>query len=146
MPSSAEVIAAARALIGTPYGHQGRTVKRLDCVGLLILVANQTGLEAGFDFTAYAKFPLQNDIRAWLTGKMGPPLGAGLARDADIVLLADRQWVCHTAWLASHPVGGYRTMIHAYAPARMVVEHALDDVWAARVRGVWRHPRLAEAS
>jgi cell wall-associated NlpC family hydrolase len=59
MTARAEVVAAARALVGTPYQHQGRLPGvALDCAGVVICVARACGLiEADFDVTGYTPRP-----------------------------------------------------------------------------------------
>ncbi len=137
-----EVVRLARAMIGTPYRHQGRVPGRaLDCVGLLICVANAAGLEDAFDCTNYPKYPLNAEVGKSLAAKAAlVPGGLGEARDADIALFTDQQWATHTGWLATQ--NGQRSVIHAYALARCVVEHPLDSDWRRRVVAVYRHPRI----
>lgn len=148
MPSEVQpdaIVSAARSMIGTPYGHQGRVPgRRLDCVGLLICVANQVGLEDNFSFNNYARFALNDECRRWLASKTNlVPGGLQDARAGDIALFRDQKWATHTAWLAAHRIERYRTMIHAFASARCVVEHRLDSYWLERLVGVYRHPRTA---
>jgi hypothetical protein len=41
----ADLLAAARAYLGTPWHHMGRNRRRLDCVGLLLCAARDAGLD-----------------------------------------------------------------------------------------------------
>lgn len=53
MPTRADIIAAARGLIGTPYGLHGRVPGRLlDCAGVVVasLAACGIGLESRWDY------------------------------------------------------------------------------------------------
>lgn len=50
-----EILSTARSLIGTRFFHQGRSRESgLDCVGLLVLVARETGIPH-VDSTQYGK-------------------------------------------------------------------------------------------
>lgn len=55
----AEVVAAARGWIGTPFHHQGRMRGvGVDCAGLVICVGHQLGLfEPRFDVEGYPRVP-----------------------------------------------------------------------------------------
>lgn len=57
--SPADVVTAARGLIGTPYHHQARLPGvGIDCAGVLIVVGRQLGLVApDFDVTGYSRVP-----------------------------------------------------------------------------------------
>lgn len=48
----------ARKLIGTPYIHQGRSVESgIDCVGVIVVVANNLNYWDGFDYIEYHSRP-----------------------------------------------------------------------------------------
>ena len=56
----------------------------------------------------------------------------------DVVLLADFTWPCHLGIVAdgAEPF----SLIHAWAPARKVVEMRFSAEWRAQVRGAYRYP------
>lgn len=59
-------MAAARALIGTPFHHQGRSPGvGMDCAGVPITVARALGIVAPvFDVTGYARIPDGRSLQA----------------------------------------------------------------------------------
>lgn len=137
------IYAAAKTWIGTPFHHQGR-VKGVgvDCLGLLVGVARELDLRdahgrplADFDALDYGHMP--DEKRLWrglneclnrekiriTNDELRPSQAIGLFRidgTARHLGIIGRQ-------------EGHFTLIHAYAPARKVVEHRLDEVWRARL-------------
>jgi len=136
MHTSAHVIDAARGWLDTPFHHQGRLKGvGVDCIGLVVGVARELGVEI-YDEAGYGRQPQEGRLRAALDEHLqrAPALSPGR-----VVLM---QWdvdPMHVGILASHPAGGL-SLIHAYAKSRKVVEHALDDVWQARIAAVYLFP------
>ena len=65
------IVSAARALIGTPFVHQGRIPGRaLDCAGLVVAVAQAVGVEY-IDQTGYSCNPSGGLLEAALDGQPG---------------------------------------------------------------------------
>lgn len=124
------IIAAARAWIDTPFRHQGR-VRGVgcDCVGLVVGVAAALALPVQ-DATGYSRHPQGRALRAALDAQL-VPLSGGPA-PGRVLLFAIEAEACHVG-IVAHTAAGDLTLIHAYAQARRVVEHHLDDVWHARV-------------
>src|SRR5216684_1192655 len=108
MPTRADIVAAARECIGTPFRHQGRrsgSSGGLDCAGMIIVVAHELGLAtADYDHTGYAHLPGRSDVAQELDRMMDRVQG-GLpdARDGDVLLMEDSGWATHTGILASMP-------------------------------------------
>src|SRR5438034_10631009 len=102
MPTRAEVVERARACIGTPFRHQGRLPGRgLDCVGIVIHVANALGFKESFDFRVYSRFPDQILVMGMLgehLDRLGSILEAG---DGDVLLMVDDRWSVHVGILAT---------------------------------------------
>lgn len=140
------IVFTARTWLGTRFQHQGRVRRTAvhsggcDCLGLLIGVARelklrsrQGGLLADLDCTDYGHQP---DTAALV--KM---LGEHLCEVPDIspgsIILMEVDGAARHLGIAAEYPGGELSVIHAYAPARKVVEHRLDPLWAGKVRQVF---------
>lgn len=131
--TAAEIIAAARAAIGTPFVHQGRAVGvGLDCAGLVIHVARTIGAEH-VDSSGYARHPSQGLLEAALADQPCLERVALAERQAGDVLLmrfaGDPQ---HLGIFSGDSV------IHSYAKVGQVCEHRLDEAWERRIVQVYR--------
>lgn len=132
----ADVVAAARAWLGTPFRHQGRLRGRgCDCAGLLIGVAHDLGL-SDFDFTAYGHLPHADTLRRLCDAHMRP-IPIADARPGDVLLM---RWVDEPQHLAIVTDIG---VIHAYASARKVTEHGMDDAWRRRIVAAYALPGVS---
>lgn len=131
------IVAAARSYLGCRYQHQGRVRTGIDCAGLIIAVAHDVGLPAE-DMAGYARIPDGKALRRHLDSQAAPVAYAD-RQPGDILLLAfDRGLPQHLAITTDYG------MIHAYAGARKVVEHRIDEMWAARILGAYRYPGVDE--
>lgn len=130
--TGADIVAAARAQIGTPFVHQGRIPgKALDCAGLLVTVAAAIGAEY-VDVAGYSRIPT-----GVLAGVMESQpclvrIKVAEATAGDVLVMRFAKEPQHLAVLA----GG--TIIHSHAAVRMCCEHAFDDTWRRRVVTAWR--------
>ncbi len=125
------VIAAARACLGTPFHHQGRLPGvGLDCIGLVIVAARAAGLEVN-DRADYAPRPDGAALVAAIEAHGARRVEA--IRAGDILVFRYGALPQHVALATSAT-----TMIHAFAPARRVVETALGDYWRRRLVAVYR--------
>lgn len=134
MTTPHELIAAARAYLGVRFAHQGRSAAGLDCLGLLIASADDVGLTfdgkpaSTLDVPQYGARPdvvlLKQKLENYLQ-----PIPREAVRAGDVVLLKIGGSPQHLALLSDYPLGGELGMIHAYAPARQVVEHRYDAHW-----------------
>jgi cell wall-associated NlpC family hydrolase len=142
------LVACARGWLGTRFHHQGRLKKSathnggVDCLGLLIgvaaemnLVAANGQLFASADETDYSHQPDALRLRQVLSGLLAeippPDMAPG-----DVVLLTIDSQPQHLAIVSDFNAG--TGLIHAYAPARAVVEHALDEWWRTRIVTAFR--------
>lgn len=106
------VIDQARSYLGTPWRHQGRSRRGLDCVGLLVMVCRDLGIsdydESGYERLAKGR-SLINAIEARCRKVTQPQPGDVLCFRYD----ANPQ---HVGIATDHPHGGLG-MIHANARA-----------------------------
>ena len=63
--TAASLIAAARAYLGVPWRHQGRSLFGIDCVGLLVCVARDLDIPVE-DMRAYEREPRAHDLARML--------------------------------------------------------------------------------
>jgi cell wall-associated NlpC family hydrolase len=134
-----QLIDEARTLIGTPWRHQGRTRRGVDCIGLVTLAAKNAGL----------------DIMK-LCG-IRPPANYGRDPDPRLFALVEQQCTRISAPVAGcllffqfdsdkHPrhFGLFTdagTVIHAESKTRrQVVEHGHRAHWARWTHSLWLLP------
>ena len=113
MPTLRDVVAEARAWVGTPYQHQQRLRGvAVDCVGLVIGVARALGLcEPGFDFNGYGRAPdgrtMLDECDALMTR-----VQASAIRPGHVLVLRYVNDPQHMAIAADYLHGGL-SMVHA---------------------------------
>ena len=140
MKNADDVVAAARAYLGVPFAHQGRTRHGLDCLGLLVCVAkdlalkHQTGLLADADELGYSHYPDSERLKTGLEQYLKPSdtLIAG-----NVVLMRVDSHERHLGLIGGYSGAGEHSMIHAYAPARKVVEHHLSQEWRENITRIY---------
>ena len=138
--SREEIITAARALIGTPFVHQGRRPHiALDCAGLVVAVAEEVGI-AALDQQGYGRRPSNGLLQSALDGQ---PCLARVSpaemQPGDVLLMRVVRDPQHLAIFAGYsPVCESETIIHAEIGAGKVCEHRLDDTWRSRIVRVYR--------
>lgn len=114
----AAFIAAARALVGTPYGHRGRSAAKLDCIGLLVLPMQSIGRLCN-DRRVYGRSPEADNLRDALIEHFGPPIpvppgarAVDVALPGDVLNMTFWQRPQHVALVADYHLGGL-SLIHA---------------------------------
>ena len=148
MTTGDNIVAAARGWLGTRFHHQGRFKKTaqhaggVDCLGLLVGVARELDIQGPtqggiymFDETDYSHYPDAAKLKAQLELLLCsiPREGMGCG---DVALFKIDGMAQHLGIISQ--LEGKRHVIHAYAPARCVVEHALDAWWLERIEAVYR--------
>ena len=139
-PVTAEaVVAQARTWLGTPWRHQGRSPRGVDCAGLVVLVARALGL-ADHDVAGYGRHSTGLAFVDQFRAAMDPvPLLEMLP--GDVLVFADAAYPCHC---------GFRTefrdaphLLHAHALRRQVIEEPYAGEWSAKARFAFRfrYPR-----
>ncbi len=139
----------ARSWIGTRFRHQGR-IKRsdahgggVDCLGLIAGVARELSLTDGsgqplsdFDERSYSKMPDGSYLCQRLDALMERVSLADMDVGDVVVFRLDHN-PQHLAIVSPYN-GDAFGMIHAYAPARKVVEHRMDESWKERLYAAFR--------
>lgn len=135
------VVAYAREAIGTPTGHQKRLLgKALDCVGVVLYVADQIGMDVS-ETANYGRIPNPAEMRAQIDKHLiRVPITQ--LQIGDVVWLSVEQDPQHLGIIADYYFGTGFSLIHAQnaAGVNKVVEHRLDSTWKARIRAAWRFP------
>ncbi len=140
-----DILAAARAELGTPFRHQGRTPGwSLDCAGLVVTVAAALGVDYS-DQQGYSRHPSDGLLESALDAQ--PCLVRVALADmqaGDVLLMrfnADPQHLAIFAgWSDVYQAEG---IIHAWLQAKKVCEHVLTDEWRSRIVRVYRFQEAA---
>lgn len=135
--TAAEIIAAARSLIGVPYHHQGRDpAVALDCVGLGIVVAGMVGIPA-LDESGYGRTG-NGDLLVRCLAEQYPQIEPSDAQPGDLIACRIRPGgrATHMGILGER--AGELTLIHTYARVMRVVEHGFVSPWTERTVAAFR--------
>lgn len=132
-----KLVEAARTYLETPFRHQGRSERALDCVGLALKAAADAG-HPYEDQTDYSRLPHAQELRKALVKRLGEPLPkqADLAV-GDIVEIRYGRESSHVALVGDYLYGGL-SLIHTDAMRGKVVEHRLDEKWRKRIEAIYR--------
>lgn len=141
----AHVIAVARSLLTAhkggpvPFRHQGRTLRGLDCIGVLAYAFGSLGYPIE-DRIDYGRLPADRKLAASLSDHFGQPIAKSprmeQLRPCDVVTMSWGAEECHVALVVDHPHGV--GMVHAYASSKRVIEHRIDDLVLSRIHSVFR--------
>lgn len=142
MATRADVVAAARSLLGTPYQHMGRSPGvALDCAGVLICVARACGLVGpDFDVPAYRRRP-DGTLLDWCDAHMRR-IPSSEMRAGDAVVIATDSLPQHLALLGDYRGRGH-SIIHASEKAKGVIETRLLFSRALRLVAAYALPGIA---
>jgi cell wall-associated NlpC family hydrolase len=132
-------IAAARHMVGTKFGHRGRSVRKVDCIGLVAMALSMVG-RAINDRNHYGRNPVRDgllDVCREHFGDPVPDMNAG-----DVVAMSWREeagkpLVNHVGIIFDYPLGDF-AMVHAFKEKESVIAHRIDETWAARIDAVFR--------
>lgn len=128
MTTRQQIVDEARKWEKTRWHHQGRSRAGVDCIGLVIRVAHALGLST-YDITDYSRQPDPNMMRRLLGEHMEP---VSQPQIGDVLLMKFEMEPQHVAIVTD------RGIIHAYAQARKVTEHRLDEQWQSRIVGAYQ--------
>lgn len=134
-------IAAALSLQGVRFRHTGRTLRGVDCVGLVKFALEATGRKVA-DRTDYGRNPVRDGLRDVLVAHFGDPVPRDSMQPGDVPLM---RWhrngtvdlFNHVGVLTAYPYGGL-AIVHAVAESGRVVWHRLSDPWPRRIVEVYR--------
>jgi len=144
-----EIVAAARAYLGAPLRHQGR-YQTFDCVGLVLAVAEDLALTDRdgrlihrADYGRYGPQPVDGGVEREVALRLSRREFKSIIEiePGDVLVLRAPRVVCHTAIASLLPTGEIG-MIHAYRPAKKVIEHHLDESWIRRISSVFYFPTV----
>lgn len=142
---SADIIAAARSELDTPFRHQGRIPgKALDCAGLVVRVAYK--IEAPYlDYAGYARHPSDGLLESALDAQPGlERVALAAMQPGDVLLMRFAGDPQHLAIYAGfNDQSQSETIIHAEIKARKVCEHRLSDEWRGYIVRVYRFRGVA---
>lgn len=135
----AEIQAALRPLVGTPFHHQGRQPGvGLDCIGVVVAVGRAVGMPIK-DRTDYGGQPVSGLLQRELDAQWVRLPGIKHARPGDILLMRFAREPQHVAVLTDR-----RTIIHCYEHIGYCCEHRLAGVWQARIVRAYTWPGIEE--
>jgi len=124
-------VAAARAMLGTPFKHQGRLPGvGLDCAGLVVCALREAGIEVR-DVKGYARIPSKGLFVAMVREHCDEIAFSDLAA-GDLCLFRFRSEPQH---LAIYDAG---RILHSHSAVGRAVEHDLDVTWRGRLTGCYR--------
>lgn len=136
MPDAHLIVSAARQWIGTPFHHQGRVMGAgCDCIGLVVGVAIALGVPVR-DASGYSRTPSGGHLQAALDAQLDRVQAVEPGR---IVLMRFDGEPQHVGIVSRSEFTGELTLIHAWAQARRVVEHHLDDTWHSRITAIYEY-------
>ena len=140
MLNSQHIIASARQWLGVPWKHQGRTRSGIDCIGLLILVAQAAGY-TDKDERGYSRRPDGRNFIARFQEEMDEIALADI-RPGDVLVFADSCYPCHCAIVSQK--NGALYIIHAHATRRQVLEERYAFEWPGKARKAFRFKGMGE--
>jgi hypothetical protein len=131
--------------MGARWRHRGRSVRFLDCLGLLELSAVNSGLEFERVPVRYGREPWDDQLRKGLVKRFGVALSAEAASVGDVALI---RWgigePSHVGIIGDHPAGGL-SLIHAHIIHGVIEQGLVDHIKAAVVevyRPDWSRRRV----
>lgn len=138
MPNNAAIIAKAREAIGTPWVHTGRTLRGLDCIGLVLWDFRQLGITE-YEPPPYPREADWSQFVGYFRANM-EEVKLLEAVPGNVLVVRQKMFPCHCGFLASNSDGP--TFIHAYAKRKKVVEERYTDAWKKDSVAAFKVPGL----
>lgn len=138
MSTAADIVAAARACLGTPFVHQGRVRGvGLDCLGLMWVAARDAGVPIP-DGQGYVRNPNPQRLRAELIARLDPiSINEIRAGDLGEFWIYRERLPQHVAVFCDYPGGGL-SLLHALYDSHGTVEHRFTEYWRRRLVAAYR--------
>lgn len=133
--TSDDIVKIARSWLGVPFIHQGRSRNGCDCVGPLLDIAEQAGIDV-VDDRRYGIDPFGYYLGKVLGDKL-EEIPKDSIKPGDVLFMRFARIPQHVAIVGDYP-GGKLSMIHAYDRIGRVVEHRLSSVWTAKIHKAFR--------
>jgi len=147
MPTRSDIVSKAREYLGTPFLHQGRVKgKALDCVGLILCVAEELGLNdvdgnllLRTSYVDYSPQPAGRYVHDQCRERLQiKPILNLLPGDVVTLRLPDNP--THTC-IVGEIEGQGLSLIHCYNGGNNVcIEHRMDNRWQRRIVGAFCFP------
>lgn len=129
--NATRLVLEARALVGVPFRHQGRSTTGLDCLGLLLLAGEKSGvLQLGLERADYGRAP-----QAALEQRLAYHCDRLELVEPGAILLIKWPGDSRGGHVAIATPGGQ--IIHSYSVAGGVVEHGYRGHWPRWTKSVW---------
>jgi cell wall-associated NlpC family hydrolase len=133
-----QFVDVARSWIGVKYQHQGRTRKGVDCIGLILGVSSELGVQL-IAPDNYAPSPASNLVLKYADAQGVTIENKKLELGRIAVLWGiDSNEAQHFAVVGEY--NGRQTMIHAFSRQGKVIEHSWDTFWLKRLMKVYELP------
>lgn len=142
MPSRDDIVTAARRWVGVPFRHQGRTRAGVDCLGMVIGVAEEIGARVPArvrEARGYERQPNAGELRAGLDALMVPRARSG-AGPGSVLLMAYGRTPQHLGVVTARR-GEELVVVHVTEKMGRGVEHRLGR--DLRVVKVYDFPEVA---
>lgn len=144
-PLRQQIVNEARSYVGVRYRHDGRSREYgIDCLGLLYRVGEALEFAGCAEASDAEPWPhmLEGKILKSICDRMFRTIAPRQVQPGDILLFAEGFRPSHVAIVAE--LQGRRTMIHAWYPARKVVENSIDQQWQNKIVACYRYPEVIE--
>ena len=136
--TAADVVCAARSLLGVPWVHQGRTMAGVDCLGTAALVGAAVGIVVS-EVPAYGRVPDGEQLLAGMRRYLTPEPRGTAPRAGHMAVFRIGLQPHHVGVIADYRHGGL-SLIHGNSKSGEVAEHRLTPAWLAAIVELYRVP------
>ena len=140
-----DIVAEARKWVGVPYRHQGRGARGIDCVGLLIEVANGVGHPGGRAERLQHHAAGLAAARARATTQLWKPARQDRLIPGDLAVFWGWNRPSRSISPSSASTPGGMTIIHSFSKFDKVVEQSWNRLWAKKFHCLYNLPGTEES-